>query len=65
MRDYEPQEWEKAVEFDKELRRDGDWVGAKGPVFLHRSGVPLGEATLGDDQTIDMFANECEGMCGL
>lgn len=42
--------------------------GIRGEVFLHRSGAPLDEvdlSTAADDGQLDLWPNECEGMCGL
>lgn len=61
-------EWLAAVSFDKRLRTQRVTklaAGIKGEIFVHRSMKPLDEADLGDEDTIDMFANECEGMCGV
>lgn len=61
MKTNDPESWNMAVEFDKKIRRlpkvDGD-------VYLHRQCVPLDQVDLGFEQ-IDMFTEECEGMCGL
>jgi hypothetical protein len=38
----------------------------KKPTFLHRQAVPLAEADLSKvDKQINLFNNECEGMCGV
>jgi len=40
----------------------------RGEVFLHRSCLPLDEAdldTLADKGQLDLFADECDGMCGV
>lgn len=61
-----PDEWQKAVAFD-EMVRDMTIRGQERPGFVHRSCVPLAEADLNDhdpDQ-INMFTNECEGICGV
>mgnify|MGYP000108926027 CR=1 FL=1 len=42
--------------------------GIRGKVFLHRSAVPLEEAdlsTAADHGQLDLWPNECEGMCGV
>lgn len=65
LKDNEPEEWARAINFDDELRVNGNWRGARGPVFLHKSALPLKDADLGDTDTIDMFNNECEGVCGV
>lgn len=58
-------EWADAVDFDVQLRAKGAYKAFDGVPYLHPSLKPLSEADLGDDKTIDMFNNECEGMCGI
>ena len=55
-----PDLWADAVEFDQAIRRRG---GIRGDMFLHRSGVPLTEANLDEDQS-EMWGDECLGVCG-
>ena len=65
MRDNRPDEWADAVEFDDAVRDAG---GMRGQTFLHRQCVPLDQAdltTAEDHGQVDMFGNECEGMCGV
>lgn len=62
-------EFEEACKFDETIREAGgnDDAGLSGKLFLHRSKLPLREVDLSDkhkDQ-INMFDNECEGMCGV
>lgn len=64
----EPKAWSEAVELDSRMRSGGTWKDAiRGQPFLHRSGLPLGEAPVDSDITgqLDLWPNECEGMCGL
>jgi hypothetical protein len=66
MRDQDQDAWADAVTIDRMIR--SGFRGLCGEVFLHRSCVPLDEAdldTLGDKGQLDLFANECEGMCGV
>lgn len=68
MKREAPEEWARAVAFDYSLRKRRATklaAGIKGEIFVHRSMKPLEFADLGDEQTIDMFGNECEGMCGV
>jgi len=63
------EEFEDACKFDEVIREAGgnDNAGLSGKLFLHRSKLPLREVDLSDkhkDQ-INMFGNECEGMCGV
>lgn len=66
MRDHDPEAWGDAVEADRALR--SGVRGIRGEVFLHRSCVPLDQAdlsTAADHGQLDLWPNECEGMCGL
>ena len=62
----DPESWADAVMLDKIIR---DPVrGMRGQQFMHRSCVPLDEvdlSTAADHGQVDMFNNECEGMCGV
>lgn len=66
-RDEQPEEWEKAVVFDKAIRKGS--VSSRGEWFLHRDLKPLDEVDLSsaaDRGQIEFgFLDECEGMCGL
>ena len=66
-RDRFPKEFEQAINFDRSLRVNGN-SKIKGQTFLHRSCTPLDQVEfkpkLADSQ-MDLFDNECEGMCGL
>jgi hypothetical protein len=58
-------EWADAVQADRELRL-GDARGMRGVEFMHRSRQPLDEVDLSvDDSQLDLFGNECEGLCGI
>ena len=66
MRDGDPDAWADAVEIDRTIR--AGLRGIRGEVYLHRSAVPLDEADLStsaDHGQLDLWPNECEGMCGL
>ena len=60
-------EWDSACEVDEAMRSEGRWQSLKGPAYLTRSLLPLRIAKFSNevDGQIDMFNNECEGMCGL
>lgn len=61
----DPVAWADAIEVDAAIRSQ---PGIKGQQFMHRSCVPLSEvdlSTAADHGQIDMFNNECEGMCGV
>lgn len=60
-----PDYWADVTEFDKAIRHSG---GMRGEVFLHRSLKPLDEvdfSTAEDHGQLNLFNNECQGMCGV
>lgn len=62
-RDHHPQEWAEAVQADRELRQGKP---TRGTEFMHRSCVPLDQVDLEeDDRQLDLFGNECLGICGV
>jgi len=77
----DPKGFAAAVDFDRRVRKMGDWSGIKGKrprgavnggVFVHHSMLPLDEAVRRDSRQGDLFedepdyfGNECEGMCGV
>lgn len=66
IRDHDPEAWSEAVDVDHAIRHG--LRGIRGDVFLHRSAVPLDQADLSteaDHGQLDLFGNECEGMCGV
>jgi hypothetical protein len=61
----DPVSWADAIEVDKAIRQQ---PGMRSQQFMHRSCVPLEQVDLStaeDHGQIDMFNNECEGMCGV
>lgn len=70
MRDGRPDEWADAVNVDRAIRSGGTQFNAKmrREQFIHRSLKPLDEvdlSTASDHGQLDLFLNECEGMCGV
>jgi hypothetical protein len=66
MKTERPSEFEDAVKFDKNIRTGAKNI--KDNLFLHRSCKPLDEVEFNkkeNDKQLDMFNNECEGMCGV
>ena len=64
MKDNDPVSWADAVAVDTKLRNA--WQGKK--LFLHRQMVPLDQVDLStaeDRGQLNLFNNECEGMCGV
>lgn len=71
MKENHPEDWKLAVEIDELIRDFPDRGVARlklgGKLYVHTSCVPLAEVDLTDPHKnqIDLFANECEGMCGF
>lgn len=63
----DPGAWAMALAVDKAIRAPG--VVSRhlaGEAFLHRSRAPLAEADLGGAEgQLDLFNDECDGMCGV
>jgi hypothetical protein len=58
-------DWKNAIEVDEAIRVQ---PGFRGEQYMHRSLVPLKDVdltTLEDAGQLNMFNNECEGMCGI
>ncbi len=66
MKTEEPETFQQAVAFDIAIR-DMTMRGRKQPGYVHRSCVPLSEATfdVNDPDQVNLFGSECEGMCGV
>jgi len=63
-----PLSFAEAVEFDHAIRNKGQMASLKQLLFIHRSCKPLDEVdfrNLEDMGQLNMFNNECEGMCGV
>ena len=66
LRDTDPDAWASAIEVDTAIRTG--LRGIRGEVYLHRSAVPLGDAdltTAADRGQLDLWPNECSGLCGV
>lgn len=66
LRDTDPEGWADAVAVDRCIRTG--FRGIRGEVFLHRDAVPLDQADLrteADYGQLDLWPNECEGICGV
>ncbi len=58
-------EFQKAVTFDVQIR-NMTMKGDAEPAYIHRSLKPLSEVNFdGDAGQMEMFDNDCEGMCGV
>jgi hypothetical protein len=70
-----PREWARAVEFDRRIRAEKRFVSdnanpetavIRGEQYLHRSCLPLDEIDFDKDKDqLDMFGNDCSGLCGV
>lgn len=69
LRDSEPEEFSKAAQFERDFQTSkAKSNNIEGVPFLHRSMKPLQEvdfSTEEDRGQINLFNNECEGMCGV
>jgi hypothetical protein len=66
----EPHEFERAVKFEKDLQHAASQqVALTGVPYLTRRCVPLGTIDFSENQPgyqqVEMFGNECEGLCGV
>ena len=57
------EEWESIVEMDKRIR--DSLPGMKNKLYMHRSLKPIDQVEFFGERNLDMFGNDCEGMCGL
>ncbi len=71
LRDNSPDEWEQSVKLDRAIRAGFKRVTGErttGALWLHRSLEPLDQVDLSTAEErgqLNMFNNECEGMCGV
>lgn len=65
-----PNDWARAVEFDREVRRvweEAGLGGIKAAPWLHRSGMPIEDIDfeLKDEDQLSLWGEECAGVCGV
>jgi hypothetical protein len=72
LKTEEPVEFQRSVQFERDmqaaLRQATGAAKLQGDAFLHSSLKPLDQVEFGDQKghiQIDMFGNECEGLCGV
>lgn len=69
LRDFHPDEFAGAVQFENELQEVKRQTGnMKGIPFLHNSLKPLDQVDFSTEEErgqLNLFNNECEGMCGV
>jgi len=59
MKETDRESFDRAVEFERQMR-------AIDPTqFLHDTCKPLGEVNFEPNRTVDMFGEECSGICGV
>ena len=66
IRDTDPAAWADAVALDEIIRTPVR--GMRGEQFMHRKLLPLAHVDLSTDEEkgqLNLFENECEGMCGV
>lgn len=63
MKKNQPNEWKRAVKLDQQIR-DSSRKGVEQPIYLHQTCVPLDEVNLNENQ-LDLFPGECDGLCGV
>ena len=69
LKTEEPEEFAKAVQFEKTIQKARKSPRFKTTYFLHKARVPLSQVDLSTDvergQQVNNFINECEGVCGV
>lgn len=68
LKEYEPEAFAEAVRVEKELQRTKAEAADRSIPWLHRSCIPLEDVDLSTEEDagqLDMFTNECEGLCGV
>lgn len=63
MKLNKPKEWNKVIKLDAKIRNSTQ-KGVERPIYLHRTGQPLAEVDLQENQ-LDLFTSECTGVCGI
>lgn len=69
LKEHEPEAFAEAVRVEKELQRTkAETDNMRSIPWLHRSCIPLENVDLSTEEDagqLDMFGNECEGLCGI
>ena len=68
MKINEKEEWEEAVRTDNLIRNPSNYGEKKAKQYMHKSCTTLHEVdfrTAEDKGQLNLFINECEGMCGV
>jgi hypothetical protein len=64
LKEEEPDQFQKAVEYEKKYQEQTRSI-LEGVPYLHNSLKPLDEIDFNSNRQVDLFNNECEGMCGI
>lgn len=63
LKQNDPDGWGRAVAVDKAIRKSR---GFNGQEYLHAKRIPIDEIEFsGDPGQLNLFENDCEGMCGI
>jgi hypothetical protein len=69
LRDEEPQEWQRAIEFERKMQAaQREQEVLRSVPYLHQSLRPLDSVDIDTspmDLQLDLFGDECEGLCGV
>lgn len=68
LRDEEPESFERAARFEQLYQAAKRQTTMRGEVYLHASRVPLTQVDFSTEEErgqLNLFNNECEGMCGV
>ena len=68
MKENDPESFQDAVNVDVAVRENGHLNKRRNKLYVHRSLKPLSEVdfeTSEDKGQLNMFINDCEGMCGV
>lgn len=56
-------DWQRVLAFDAAIRNGG--AGTSGPLFVSVHRKPIAEIEFDRQHSLDLFGNECTGMCGV
>jgi hypothetical protein len=68
LREETPKDFQRAVEIERQLQENAKGTILKGVPYLHSSCQNLDTIDFKDNkgyQQLDLFAEECEGLCGV
>lgn len=61
----EPDEFARAVAYEQAIQKAATETVLRGTPYLHSSLKPLSAIVFKQEKEIDLWGNECEGMCGV